>query len=123
MSLWPERAALRLGFRLLDKRLPLAFVHPGTSSGSNRPGTAHVPAKASSRRLPVPLSSPDSCLPKTLGVPARDAMGVLGHSRVTVALEVYTDSDDPSRKEAIGRVRYAVSTLSCQRGIRVDQVP
>jgi integrase len=41
---------------------------------------------------------------KTLGVPARDAMGILGHSRVAVTLEVYTDADDPSRKEAIDRI-------------------
>jgi hypothetical protein len=31
-------------------------------------------------------------------------MGILGHSRVTVTLDVYTDSDDPSRKEAIDRI-------------------
>jgi integrase len=41
---------------------------------------------------------------KTLGVPARDAMGILGHSRAAVTLEVYTDADDPSRKEAIDRI-------------------
>jgi integrase len=41
---------------------------------------------------------------KTLGVLARDAMGILGHSRVAITLEVYTDADDPSRKEAIGRI-------------------
>jgi excisionase family DNA binding protein len=41
---------------------------------------------------------------KTLDVPARDAMGILGHSRVAVTLEVYNDADDPSRKEAIDRI-------------------
>jgi hypothetical protein len=41
---------------------------------------------------------------KTLGGPARDAMGILGHSRIAVTLEVYTDADDPSRKEAIDRI-------------------
>jgi integrase len=41
---------------------------------------------------------------KTLGVPARDAMGILGHSRVAVTLEAYTDADDPSRKVAIDRI-------------------
>ena len=41
---------------------------------------------------------------KTLGVPARDAMGILGHSRVAMTLEVYTDADEPSRLEAIDRI-------------------
>jgi hypothetical protein len=31
-------------------------------------------------------------------------MGILGHSRVAVTLEVYTDADDPSRKQAIDRI-------------------
>ena len=31
-------------------------------------------------------------------------IGILGHSRVAVTLEVYTDADDPSRKEAIDRI-------------------
>jgi integrase len=41
---------------------------------------------------------------KNLGVPARDTMGILGHSRIAVTMEVYTDADDPSRREAIGKL-------------------
>jgi integrase len=49
---------------------------------------------------------------KTLGVPARDAMGILGHFRVAVTLEVYTDTDDPSRKEAIDRISSLLNGVS-----------
>jgi hypothetical protein len=31
-------------------------------------------------------------------------MGILGHSRIAVTMEVYTDADDPSRPEAIGKL-------------------
>jgi hypothetical protein len=41
---------------------------------------------------------------KTLGVPPRDAMEILGHSRIAVTLEVYTAGDDRSRREAIGKL-------------------
>jgi integrase len=41
---------------------------------------------------------------KTLKVQPREAMDILGHSRIAVTLEVYTDSDQDSRREAIGRI-------------------
>jgi integrase len=41
---------------------------------------------------------------KTLGVPPRDAMEILGHSRIAVTLEVYTAGDERSRREAIGKL-------------------
>ena len=41
---------------------------------------------------------------KTLGVPPRDAMEILGHSRITVTLEVYTAGDSDSRRDAIGKI-------------------
>jgi hypothetical protein len=31
-------------------------------------------------------------------------MDILGHSRIAVTLEVYTDGDQDSRREAIGRI-------------------
>jgi integrase len=33
---------------------------------------------------------------KSLRVPQRDAMQILGHARISVTLEVYTDSDSDS---------------------------
>jgi integrase len=41
---------------------------------------------------------------KTLKVQPREAMDILGHSRIAVTLEVYTDGDQDSRREAIGRI-------------------
>ena len=41
---------------------------------------------------------------KRLGVPPRDAMEILGHSRIAVTLEVYTAGDEHSRREAIGKL-------------------
>lgn len=41
---------------------------------------------------------------KKLGVPARDAMVILGHSRISVTQEVYTHVDDESRREALDRI-------------------
>jgi hypothetical protein len=36
---------------------------------------------------------------KTLGVAQRDAMQILGHARISVTLEIYTDSD--SQRDAL----------------------
>lgn len=41
---------------------------------------------------------------KNLGVPARDAMVILGHSRISVTLEIYTHVDEESRRDAVGRI-------------------
>ena len=41
---------------------------------------------------------------KKLGVPARDAMVILGHSRISVTLEIYTHVDEESRRHAVGRI-------------------
>lgn len=38
---------------------------------------------------------------KILDVPARDAMAILGHSRVSVTPEIYTDSDEGSHRKAL----------------------
>jgi hypothetical protein len=35
------------------------------------------------------------------GVPTRDTMEILGHSRIAVTLGIYTGADDVSRREAI----------------------
>jgi len=34
---------------------------------------------------------------KDLGVPARDAQTILGHTRISTTLEIYTDTGDPAR--------------------------
>jgi hypothetical protein len=36
---------------------------------------------------------------KTLGVPQRDAMQILGHARISVTLDIYTDGDSDSQRE------------------------
>lgn len=41
---------------------------------------------------------------KDLGVPARDTMDILGHTRIAVTMEVYTGADNASRREAIGKL-------------------
>ena len=50
------------------------------------------------------LRHTNATLLKQLGVPARDAMEILGHSRIAVTLEIYTAADDSSRREAISRL-------------------
>jgi integrase len=36
-----------------------------------------------------------------LGVPARDAQLILGHSRLAVTLEIYTHTDDEAQLDAL----------------------
>lgn len=45
---------------------------------------------------------------KDLGVPARDAMSILGHSRISMTLEVYTASGDVAHRTALDRVSEAL---------------
>jgi hypothetical protein len=40
----------------------------------------------------------------TLRVPQRDAMQILGHARISVTLEIYTDSDSDSQRDALTRM-------------------
>lgn len=42
---------------------------------------------------------------KDLGVPARDAQTILGHTRISTTLEIYTDTDEPARREALTRLQ------------------
>ena len=41
---------------------------------------------------------------KALGVPARDAQIILGHSRLAITLEVYTHTDDEAQLDALTRL-------------------
>jgi site-specific recombinase XerD len=41
---------------------------------------------------------------KDLHVPARDAQAILGHSRVSTTLEIYTNVDEPARRDALTRL-------------------
>ena len=41
---------------------------------------------------------------KDLGVPARDAQTILGHTRISTTLEIYTDTDGPARRDALTRL-------------------
>jgi len=40
----------------------------------------------------------------TLRAPQRDAMQILGHARISVTLEIYTDSDSDSQRDALTRM-------------------
>jgi integrase len=41
---------------------------------------------------------------KSLRVPQRDAMQILGHARISVTLEIYTDSDSDSQRDALTKM-------------------
>jgi integrase len=41
---------------------------------------------------------------KDLGVPPRDTMEILGHSRIAVTMEIYTGADDASRRAALTKL-------------------
>jgi integrase len=41
---------------------------------------------------------------KKLGVPARDAQLILGHSRLAVTLEIYTHEDGEGQRDALGKI-------------------
>jgi integrase len=41
---------------------------------------------------------------KVLGVPARDAQVILGHSRLAVTLEIYTHTDEQAQRDALTRL-------------------
>jgi integrase len=41
---------------------------------------------------------------KNLGVAPRDAMEILGHSWISVTLEIYTDGDEDTRRRALQRL-------------------
>jgi len=41
---------------------------------------------------------------KNLGVPARDAQVILGHTRISTTLEIYTDTDEQARRDALTKL-------------------
>jgi integrase len=41
---------------------------------------------------------------KDLGVPARDAQTILGHTRISTTLEIYTSTDEEARRDALIRL-------------------
>jgi integrase len=51
---------------------------------------------------------------KDLGVPARDAQIILGHSRLAITLEIYTHEDRQAHREALGRISEALGHHSEQ---------
>jgi integrase len=46
---------------------------------------------------------------KNLGVPARDAQLILGHSRLAVTLEIYSHEDKDAQREALGKISDALA--------------
>jgi integrase len=51
-----------------------------------------------------PLRHTVGFLLKDPKVPARDAQTILGHTRISTTLEIYTDTDDEARREALTRL-------------------
>ena len=49
---------------------------------------------------------------KNLGVPARDAQLILGHSRLAVTLEIYTHEDRQAQRDALSRISDALRAES-----------
>jgi integrase len=45
---------------------------------------------------------------KNLGVPARDAQLILGHSRLAVTLEIYSHEDKQAQRDALGKISDAL---------------
>jgi integrase len=41
---------------------------------------------------------------KDLKVPARDAQTILGHTRISTTLEIYTNTDEEARRDALTRL-------------------
>ena len=41
---------------------------------------------------------------KDLGGPARDAQTILRHARISATLEIYTDTDEHARRDALTRL-------------------
>jgi integrase len=41
---------------------------------------------------------------KDLGVPARDAQTILGHTRISTTLEIYIHNDEQARRDALTRL-------------------
>jgi integrase len=46
---------------------------------------------------------------KNLGVPARDAQIILGHSRLAVTLEIYTHEDRQAQRDALRKISDALN--------------
>ena len=47
---------------------------------------------------------------KELGVPARDVQAILGHTRISTTLEIYTGSADEAQRDALGRLDGLLAT-------------
>jgi integrase len=49
---------------------------------------------------------------KNLGVPPRDTMEILGHTRIAVTMEIYTSADGTSRRDAIDKLSQLLATAT-----------
>ncbi|WP_432705628.1 tyrosine-type recombinase/integrase [Actinoallomurus iriomotensis] len=47
---------------------------------------------------------------KRLGVPPSDAKEILGHTRISVTLEIYTHGDNAGHREGLGKPAVAVKS-------------
>jgi hypothetical protein len=64
--------------------------------------TPHASVTATSTCSPTTRSAGPPL--NALGVPARDAQVILGHSRLAVTLEIYTHTDDEAQLDALTRL-------------------
>jgi integrase len=55
---------------------------------------------------------------KNLGVPARDAQLILGHSRLAVTQEIYTHEDRQAQRNALTKISAALRNYTRQGGSR-----
>jgi integrase len=55
---------------------------------------------------------------KNLGVPARDAQLILGHSRMAVTQEIYTHEDRQAKLDALTKISAALRNDESQRDRR-----
>jgi hypothetical protein len=57
-------------------------------------------------------------LTEDLHVPARDAQAILGHSRVSTTLEIYTNVDEQARRDALNRLHGLLDEARADRCYR-----
>jgi site-specific recombinase XerD len=91
---WPETGLVfttRTGRPVEPQLRPIVPAHPRGQQGLAHQGH-HVRHAVGS-------------LLKDLGVPARDAKTILGHTRISTTLEIYTDTDEAARRDALTRLQ------------------
>lgn len=58
------------------------------------------------------LEYPPATLLKNLGVPARDAQLILGHSQISTTQEIYQHDDMEGRRDSLGKIEALFMSMS-----------